>query len=118
MRGQQLGLLIAVVCSGLSAVSAQQPQHTQSSQQPAPGSINLATANTATQNNISAKLGTYVFPKNGQSASKQNSDESYCYNWAKSQTNFDPMNAAPPPQAASNAPQPTGQETAPRRGAT
>jgi hypothetical protein len=53
-----------------------------------------------------------VFPKNGQTAGQQNSDESYCYNWARTQTNFDPMTAAPPPQSAS-----TGYENAPGHGA-
>ena len=114
MYGQQLAsrLLITVACSGLSAALAQQPQ-AQAPQQPASGSIHVATANAPSQSTITTKLGTYVFPNNGQSASQQNSDESYCYNWARTQTNFDPINAAPPPQSAS-----TGYERAPGQGAT
>ena len=113
MHGQQLAsrLLVVMVCSGLSAVLAQQPQPPQSPQQPATDSIHVATANTPTQSAITSKLGTYVFPKNGQNASQQNSDEVYCYNWAKTQTNFDPFSAAPPQQAAS-----TGYESAPAQG--
>ena len=106
MHAKKVGFFITVVCSGLSAALAQQPQSPQSPQ-------HLATANTPTQSAITAKLGTYVFPKNGQSASQQTSDESYCYNWARGQTNFDPLTAAPPPQSAS-----TGYERAPAQGAT
>jgi hypothetical protein len=107
MHAKKVGFLITMVCSGLSAAAlAQQPQNPQSPE-------HLATANTPTQSPITAKLGTYVFPANGQSASQQQSDESYCYNWAKTQTNFDPMTAAPPQQSAS-----TGYERAPAQGAT
>jgi len=106
MHAKKVGFFISMVCSGLSAALAQQPQNPSSTE-------HLATANTPTQSTITQKLGTYVFPQNGQSASTQHADESYCYNWAKTQTNFDPINAPPPPQSAS-----TGYERAPGQGAT
>jgi hypothetical protein len=37
---------------------------------------------------------TYVYPKNGQSAEKQASDEYDCHRWAVNQTGFDPTAAA------------------------
>jgi len=44
----------------------------------------------------------YVFPSKGQSPEKMEQDKYSCYQWAKGQTGFDPMQAptatAPPPQ--------------------
>jgi len=37
---------------------------------------------------------TYIYPKNGQSAEKQASDEYECHRWAANQTGFDPTAAA------------------------
>jgi hypothetical protein len=43
----------------------------------------------------------YVYPTQGQSSSKMEQDKYSCYQWAKGQTGFDPMQAptatAPPP---------------------
>ena len=35
----------------------------------------------------------YIYPRNGQSAEKQASDEYDCHKWAVGQTGFDPVNA-------------------------
>ena len=44
----------------------------------------------------------YVYPSKGQSAEQQKRDEYECYQWARQQTGFDPMQqpqaSAPPPQ--------------------
>jgi hypothetical protein len=47
---------------------------------------------------ISPVVAQYVYPVKGQSAQQQKSDEAACYQWAVTQTGFDP--AKPPPQAA------------------
>jgi hypothetical protein len=39
---------------------------------------------------MASTVGLYVYPKNGQSASKQLTDESQCYTNAKTQTGYDP----------------------------
>jgi hypothetical protein len=44
---------------------------------------------------MSQSLGLVVFPAKGQTADQQSKDESYCYDWAKQQTGYNP--AAPPP---------------------
>ncbi len=45
-----------------------------------------------------------VFPNDGQDKEQQQQDEFTCYNWAKGETDFDPMvvptATAPPPQQA------------------
>ncbi len=45
-----------------------------------------------------------VFPNDGQDKEQQQQDEFTCYNWAKGETDFDPMvvptTTAPPPQQA------------------
>ena len=50
----------------------------------------------------------YVFPAKGQSQEQTEKDKYECYQWAKRQTGFDPMQAptatsAPPPKTASTA---------------
>jgi hypothetical protein len=49
---------------------------------------------------MSQSLGLAVFPAKGQAAAQQSTDESYCYNWAKQQTGYDPVAPPPPPAAA------------------
>ena len=44
------------------------------------------------QNSISKSLGLYVFPSDGQDQKQQEADETTCFNWAKQQTGYDPMN--------------------------
>jgi hypothetical protein len=41
---------------------------------------------------MAASLGLYVFPTKEQTAETQQADEMACYNWAKEQTGFDPVN--------------------------
>jgi hypothetical protein len=51
---------------------------------------NLVTA----QNNssIGSGLGLFIFPGENQSQEQQDADEVFCFNWAKQQTGYDPMN--------------------------
>lgn len=37
-------------------------------------------------------LGLYVFPANNQSAEVVEQDDAYCYNWAREQSGYDPIN--------------------------
>lgn len=41
---------------------------------------------------ISNSLGLYAFPPNGKDAAAQDADEMACFNWAKEQTGYDPLN--------------------------
>ncbi len=43
---------------------------------------------------LSAHAGSYVYPKNGQSAEQQQKDEYECHQWAAGQTGYDPVVAA------------------------
>lgn len=45
----------------------------------------------------------FVYPTKGQSLEQQKKDESECYQWAKQQTGFDPLQT--PPQASTPPPQ-------------
>lgn len=51
---------------------------------------------------LAAAQDPYVFPAKGQSADQMEGDKYSCYQWAKGQTGFDPMQAptatAPPPK--------------------
>ena len=44
---------------------------------------------------ISSSLGVVVFPSKNQTPAQQNTDESYCYGWAKTQSGIDPMAIKP-----------------------
>ena len=50
----------------------------------------------------------YAYPSKGQSRQQQEQDQFQCYNWAKQQTGFDPMQvpraSSPPPQQQSTGP--------------
>jgi len=48
---------------------------------------------------ISKSLGLYVFPANDQDQATQEADEMVCFNWAKEQTGYDPIN---PPKYVPN----------------
>lgn len=41
---------------------------------------------------ISKSLGLYVFPSDNQDKATQEADEMACFNWAKEQTGYDPIN--------------------------
>jgi hypothetical protein len=56
----------------------------------------------------------YVFPAKGQSQEQTERDKYDCYQWAKRQTGFDPMQA---PTATSAPPQQTASTASPLRGA-
>lgn len=51
---------------------------------------------------VSAQSDPFIYPNKGQSPDQQEKDKFDCYNWAKQQTGFDPMQVptatAPPPQ--------------------
>ena len=49
-----------------------------------------APANSTPVNGMASTVGLYVYPRNGQSTSKQLTDESQCYTDAKTQTGYDP----------------------------
>jgi hypothetical protein len=46
----------------------------------------------AQSTSISKSLGLYAFPAKNQDAKTQEADETACFNWAKQQTGYDPMN--------------------------
>ena len=56
---------------------------------------------------LAASAGVIVYPAKGQAAAQQTKDEAECYNWAKTQSGYDPM-APPPPPAPAQAPPPSG----------
>jgi Glycine zipper len=90
-----------------AALSAQAPTAAPPAASPAPAPSQF----------MSQSLGLHVFPAKEQSASQQQSDEGYCFNWAKSNTGFDPL--APPPSSATATAQQPGNPAsgAPVRGA-
>ncbi|MGI9530430.1 glycine zipper family protein [Lutimonas sp.] len=47
---------------------------------------------TAQAQSIGSSLGLYVFPAENQNAATQEADEMSCFNWAKGQTGYDPIN--------------------------
>ena len=60
-----------------------------------------------TYNQISQKMGLFVFPSNGQSKQQQKEDEFECYKWAVEQSGIDPLNL-PKVEAAPVQSGPTG----------
>jgi len=56
---------------------------------------------------VTASAQPIVYPAKGQSAEKQKQDEYKCYDWAKQQSGFDPMQAGSQP-AAAPPPEPSG----------
>ena len=58
----------------------------------AQASPSLPDTSKMTYNQISAKLGLYVFPAKGQNSQQQKADEFECYKWAIQQSGIDPMN--------------------------
>jgi hypothetical protein len=62
------------------------------------GSSSTAQTSSPPIKGMASTVGLYVYPKNGQSANKQLTDESQCYSNAKTQTGYDPnaTTTAPP----------------------
>jgi hypothetical protein len=52
------------------------------------------------EKSLAATLDVYAFPKQGQSASQQSTDEASCYQWAVSISGVDPFESAKQVQAA------------------
>lgn len=86
-----LGMVLVLPIAGLSVAQAQSAPA-----QAAPAQAAPATAAVPKP----AALGMYVYPGSGQNAAQQDKDEVECYNWARQQTNIDPMAAPAPVQAA------------------
>jgi hypothetical protein len=54
------------------------------------GSMPAAAQSSPAVKGMASTVGLYVYPKNSQSATQQLTDESQCYNNAKTQTGYDP----------------------------
>jgi len=54
-----------------------------------------------------------IYPAKGQSQPQQDKDKYQCYGWAREQSNFDPMQASPPPPTAPATPAPVAASTPP-----
>jgi hypothetical protein len=54
--------------------------------------ISALALSTAQAQGIASSLGLYVFPANNQDAATQEADEMACFNWAKQQSGYDPLN--------------------------
>lgn len=85
--GGFVGLLLLAGAPVLAQAPA--PSSSKAAEQPAAGSL-------------SSSLGLAVYPSKGQSASKQQKDETECYSWAQQQSGVNPLQAV----AAGNAPAP------------
>ena len=58
---------------------------------------------------LAASAGIMAYPAKGQKPDQQTKDEAECYNWAKTQSGYDPMSPPPPPTAAAAPPaEPSG----------
>jgi len=77
----------------------------------APTHYAAADAAASAPTSIEQRLGVYVFPTKGQSSAQRNTDELHCYDWAKGQTQFDPINAPTQIQAQQVAPSAQSQES-------
>lgn len=56
---------------------------------------------TAAADSLVSSMGIYTYPAKGQTAQQQSEDDYACFDWAKQQTGYDPMN---PPQVTAQAP--------------
>lgn len=54
--------------------------------------LTFLTISAMSAQSIGSSLGLYVFPANNQDAATQEADEMACFNWAKNQTGYDPIN--------------------------
>jgi len=61
--------------------------------------IGLVHAFLAHADTLGSSMGIFIYPSQNQSQEQQQTDDYECFNWAKSQTGYDPMN---PPQAAAS----------------
>ena len=100
--------IAGIACVG-TATQAQQappqapPAAVHAASTPPPAAPPTAPAN----GSISSSLGVIVFPAKNQTPQQQQSDEGYCYGWAKTNTNIDPMAIKPSqPQQVAATPDP------------
>jgi hypothetical protein len=52
----------------------------------------LVVAQNSFADSLISSVGLFVFPSNGQSSEQQSKDDYECYNWAKDQSDYDPIN--------------------------
>jgi hypothetical protein len=86
--------LITLVLLASAGSYAQQQTPAPTGQAPAPVHTAAPPA-AASSGSLSSSLGLYAFPAKNQTAQQQANDETYCFGWAKTQTNIDPMNIKP-----------------------
>ncbi len=75
------------------------------------GAADVVAQDSSSDKSLAATLDVYVFPKQGQDASQQSTDEAACYQWAVSNSGVDPFESAKQVQAAQNQAQ-AGQQQA------
>lgn len=56
-----------------------------------------------------ASMGIFAYPAKGQTAEQQSKDDYECFDWAKGQTGYDPMNPSQPVAATAPQQQPSGE---------
>ncbi len=61
-----------------------------------------------TGKSLAASAGIFAYPAKGQKPDQQAKDEGECYNWAKTQSGYDPMQPPPAPTQQAQAAQPSG----------
>jgi hypothetical protein len=67
-----------------------------------PGQTTAQTPARPSGKTLASSAGLMVYPAKGQSADQQAKDEAQCFNWARDQSGYDPMNPPPPPSARSS----------------
>jgi hypothetical protein len=80
------GLFVALLCASTATLAQGTPP-------PAP-------APTAPAKSLAASAGVFAYPTKNQTAAQQAQDEGECYNWAKTQSGYDPMQPPAPTPAA------------------
>ncbi|MDB6107922.1 MAG: hypothetical protein JWO52_7921 [Gammaproteobacteria bacterium] len=106
-----LGLALAS-CALVLQAQAQTPGQTtgqtpgQKTEQPTgqttrqtPGQTTAQTPARPSGKTLAASAGLMVYPAKGQRANQQAQDEAQCFEWARDQTGYDPVNPPPPPSA-------------------
>jgi YMGG-like Gly-zipper len=105
-----LGLALAS-CALVLQAQAQTPGQTtgqtpgQKTEQPTgqtPGQTTAQTPARPSGKTLAASAGLMVYPAKGQRANQQAQDEAQCFEWARDQAGYDPMNPPPPPSAHSS----------------
>jgi Glycine zipper len=93
-----LGIVLAT-CTWVLQAQAQTPGQTTGQ---TPGQTTAQTPARPSGKTLAASAGLMVYPAKRQSDDQQAKDEAQCFNWARDQTGYDPMNPPPPPSAHSS----------------